>query len=39
LHDLVTVRADDPPEVAQARYDAAVERLSAAEWRRLYGKK
>jgi len=39
LHDLVTVRADDSPEVAQARYDAAVERLSAAEWRRLYGKK
>jgi hypothetical protein len=39
LHDLVTVRADDPPEVAQARYEAAVERLSADEWRRLYGKK
>jgi len=39
LHDLVTVRSDEPPEVAQARYDAAVERLSAAEWRRLYGKK
>ncbi len=39
LHDLVTVRADESPEVAQARYDAAVERLSAAEWRRLYGKK
>jgi len=39
LHDLVTVRVDDPPEVAQARYDAAVDRLSAAEWRRLYGKK
>ena len=39
LHDLVTVRADESPKVAQARYDAAVERLSAAEWRRLYGKK
>ena len=39
LHDLVTVGADEPPGVARARYDAALERLSAAEWRRLYGRK
>ena len=39
MHDLITVRAGDSPEMAQSRYDAAVERLSAAEWRRLYGKK
>jgi hypothetical protein len=39
LHELVTVvRAGDSAEVAQSRYDAALERLSAEEWRRLYGK-
>jgi hypothetical protein len=38
LHDLISARVKDSAEVAQARYDAAIERLSAEEWRRLYGR-
>ena len=39
LHDSINMNADAPPGAAQARYDAAVERLTAAEWNRRYGKK
>jgi hypothetical protein len=37
LHELLSGRVQDAAEVAQSRYDAALERLSAEEWRRLYG--
>jgi len=33
LHDLITTASLEAPSTAQARYDAAVERLSAAGWR------
>jgi len=39
MQDLLADGAGVPPEVAQARYDAAIERLTAAQWRRLYGPK
>ncbi|MFL6625954.1 MAG: hypothetical protein ACJ8G1_05840 [Vitreoscilla sp.] len=39
LNDLAAARPDEPPGVAHARYEALVDRLSAAEWRRLGGKK
>jgi hypothetical protein len=37
MYDLMTVETKDPAAVAQSRYDAALARLSAAEWRRAYG--
>ena len=33
FHELMTTKTGDPPAVIQARYDAAVERLTAAGWR------
>ena len=37
LHETMTAKHQDDPSTGQARYDAAVERLSAKEWRRQYG--
>ena len=33
FHELMTTTSGDPPAAVQARYDAAVERLTAAGWR------
>lgn len=37
LHERATAKAMDTAEVVQARYDAAVERLNAADWLAKYG--
>ena len=37
LFETVHTKTEDDPSTTQARYDAAVERLSAKEWRKQYG--
>ena len=37
LFETLDTKANDDTKTVQARYDAAVERLSAQEWRRQYG--
>jgi hypothetical protein len=37
VFDAVNAKAKDASDTMQSRYDAAVERLSAREWRRKYG--
>jgi len=36
IYERVDSKIDDAPEVAQARYDSAVERLTAKEWLAKY---
>ena len=37
LHEQTTVKSEDTSEIANARYEAEVERLGAKEWRAKYG--